>query len=79
MLSKNPADTQKYKQKHKKYKKHSDNVKKKYRATYKEKLADIKDMSSIDNSIGKPQTPNIGTIQRPDGSCKLPGKETLGH
>ena len=59
------------------YKKHCNKIRKKYRADYKEKLRDIKDMSQYVNSITKPKTPNIGTVKRSDGSYSLPGEETL--
>jgi ribonuclease HI len=66
-----------YKKKVKAYKKHCDKAKRKFRATYKEKLGDVNDMASYVESLNKKPSPQIGTIQRPDGSYTLPGEETL--
>ena len=77
LANKTQANLDKYKTKRKNYKKHCDKVKRKYRNAYKEKLGDIKSMATFVDSISKPKTPSIGTIQRLDGSYTLPGTETL--
>ena len=77
MISKRQVDLERYKTKRKSYKKHCDKAKQKHRVAFKEKLNDVKDMSSYVNSITKQTPPNIGTIKRADGSYTLPGRETL--
>jgi ribonuclease HI len=77
VANKSQVNWDRYKAKLKNYKKHCDKVKRKYRNTYKEKLGDIKSMANFVDSISKPTTPHIGTVQRPDGSYTLPGTETL--
>jgi ribonuclease HI len=77
VANKTQTNWDKYKSKLKNYKKHCDKVKRKYRNTYKEKLGDVKSMANFVDSISKPTTPCIGTVQRPDGSYTLPGTETL--
>ena len=75
--SKTTEALDRYKQKLKSYKKHCDKARKKYRATYKEKLGSTKDMAAYVESLSRQRTPQIGTIKRADGSYTLPGVETL--
>jgi hypothetical protein len=77
LATKSQVALDRYKHKRKAYKKHVDKVKKKYRATYKEKLGSISYMASYVDSLTKVTPPTIGTIMRGDGSYTLPGKETL--